>query len=269
MARLKEALGKSLQIMKMFGGFVGRVPMGHLLYLVAKLRNEKPHSFAGQLRLNSFFPPFPSVAFDRFRHAVIERRRVPLSVYLATSAQCPGRCRHCSYAGRTGTALSGHQFLETGNSIKSLGACTLGFTGGEPLLCPNLEDLISAAGPEMATIVFTTGHMLTEARARRRASARVTCVTVGLESSATAVPDGARGGGGSFAAAGAAVGNCRNAGIYVAISTIGTREKIVSGELERMYDLARRWEVGELRVRAPVATGAAAGCTSFMLTTAE
>ncbi|RPI59091.1 MAG: hypothetical protein EHM48_09430, partial [Planctomycetaceae bacterium] len=49
------------------------------------------------------------------------------------------------------------------------------------------------------------------------------------------------------------------------ISTVGTREKITSGELERMYELAAEWGVGEFRILSPVASGAAAGCRAFML----
>jgi MoaA/NifB/PqqE/SkfB family radical SAM enzyme len=56
-----------------------------------------------------------------------------------------------------------------------------------------------------------------------------------------------------------------DAGLYTAVSTIGTREKIATGDLDRLYDLAAGWGVGELRVLAPVASGGAAGCQSFML----
>jgi radical SAM protein with 4Fe4S-binding SPASM domain len=55
------------------------------------------------------------------------------------------------------------------------------------------------------------------------------------------------------------------AGLYLAISTIGTRQKIGSGELERMYLLAEQWGARELRLLAPVATGSAVGCEAFML----
>ncbi|MBN2582029.1 MAG: radical SAM protein [Planctomycetes bacterium] len=256
-------------ILPMFAPLLGRAPLGHLWYLWRRMRNEKPHRFAGQIRINTFFPPYPSPAFDRFRRAVAARRRVPFSVYLAVTAKCPCRCGHCSYKHRRNAALSPQQTLDVVAQVKALGACTLGLTGGEPLLRDDLESIASAAKPEMATIVFTTGCGLDAARAHRLAEAGVDCVTVGIESSDAATHDAVRQREGSFAEAAAAVEACHAAGLYAALSTVGFREKMASGELDRIYDLAARWNVGELRVLAPVATGGLAGCAAAMLSPDE
>ena len=255
----------ALQVARMFARLTGRVPVGHLWYLFRRMANERPHRFNGQTRINTFFPPYPSPAFDRFCAAVIARRRVPFSVYLAVTGACPFHCPHCSYAGRADGRMSREQLLGAVGQIKSLGTCTLGFTGGEPMLCDELEDLVTAAGPEMATIVFTTGHGLDAARARRLASAGVSCVTVGIESADAEAHDRVRGRAGSFAEAEAAVRACQDMGIYTAISTVGTRERIAGGELTAMYELGRRWGVGEFRLLAPVATGRLRGCAAAML----
>ncbi|GAH56345.1 unnamed protein product, partial [marine sediment metagenome] len=77
------------RVLRMFRPLVGRLPAGHLWYLFRRMRNEKPHRFNGQLRINTFFPPYPSQAFDRFCRAVVERRRVPFSTYLAVTHDCP------------------------------------------------------------------------------------------------------------------------------------------------------------------------------------
>lgn len=258
-------IATALQVMRMFARLAGRVPAGHLWYLFRRMANEKPHRFNGQTRINTFFPPYPSPAFDRFCAAVIARRRVPFSVYLAVTGACPFHCPHCSYAGRSGGRMSFAQLLEAVRQCKSLGACTLGFTGGEPMLCNELEDLVGASGPEMATIVFTTGHGLDAARARRLAKAGVSCVTVGIESAEAETHDRVRGRAGSFAEAEMAVRACQNVGIYTAISTVGTRPRMAGGELAGMYELSRRWGVGEFRLLAPVATGRLHGCVSAML----
>ena len=259
----------TLQIMRMFARMVGRVPAGHLWYLLRRMRNEKPHRFAGQTRINTFFPPYPSPAFDRFCRAVIERRRVPYSTYLAVTGECPFTCSHCSYAGRDDEPMSREQMLDVIHQIKFLGTCTLGLTGGEPLLRDDLEDLIAAASPEMVAIVFTTGHGLDARRAKRLAAAGTSCVTIGIESADAETHDRVRGQAGSFAEAEAAVQSCRDAGVYTAISTIGTRERIVGRELEAMYDLGKQWGVGEFRILAPVATGGLSGCSAAMLTPGE
>lgn len=257
------------QTLRMFRPLIGRVPASHMLYLWRQLRFEKPHRFAGQVRINTGFPPWPSQALDRFCAAVAARRRVPYSAYLAVTSECPYSCRHCSYAGRS-TATMGHEaLLDVVGQIKALGASTLGFTGGEPLLREDLEDLIAAARPEMATIVFTTGATLDARRAERLAAAGVTCVTIGLESADPAEHDRVRGVAGSFAQAQAGGEACRTAGVYLAVSTVGFRQKIVSGDLERIYELAGAWGAGELRVLTPIATGGIAGSGESMLTDTE
>ncbi len=250
----------------MFRPLLGRIPPGHLWYLLRRMRNERPHRFAGQTRINTFFPPCPSPAFDRFCRAVIDRRRIPFSTYLAVTSRCPFRCAHCSLAGRPQAEWTREQALDLIARIKALGTCTIGFTGGEPLLRDDLEELVAAAGPEMATIVFTTGLGLDDRRAEALARAGVTCVTVGIESDDPARHAAVRGEPSmvngqwsidncSWHAARRAVESCRRAGVYAAISTIAARDKLISGELERMHELGRQWGVGEFRVLAPVATG--------------
>ncbi len=260
------------------------MPAGHLWYLLRRMRNEKPHRFDGQVRINTFFPPHPSAAFDRFLSAVIERRRVPFSTYLAVTGDCPFKCPHCSYGRRPSGGLETSELLDVIEQVRAIGTCTLGLTGGEPLLRDDIEDLVAAAsgasdtsvpspkrgspGP-MATILFTTGHGLTDERARRLAEAKLTCMTVGIESDDPDAHDAIRGAAGSFEQARQAVRASKEAGIYTAVSTVGTRERIASGELERMFDLAAKWGVGEFRLLAPVATGSAAGCESFGLSPSQ
>lgn len=259
----------TLRVLRMFARMVGRVPAGHLWYMLRLMRSEKPHRFAGQVRINTFFPPYPSPAFDRFCRAVAERRRVPFSVYIAVTGDCPCRCPHCSYAGRRTERMGRELMLDVVGQVKALGTCTVGFTGGEPLLRDDLEDFVAAAGPEMATIVFTSGHGLDAGRARRLARAGATCVTVGIEAAEARAHDAVRGVTGSFEQARAAVAACRAAGVYAAVSTIGFREKLAGGELERMFDLAAAWGAGEFRVLAPVATGGISAGAAAMLSPDE
>jgi MoaA/NifB/PqqE/SkfB family radical SAM enzyme len=262
-------LAQTMLVLRMFARMVGRAPARHLWYLLGRMRDEKPHRFAGQVRINTFFPPYPSPAFDRFCRAVIARQRVPYSTYLAVTGRCPFSCAHCSYAGRSATELAREQLLDAVAQIKSLGTCTLGLTGGEPLLRPDLEDLVRAAGPEMACILFTTGHDLDAARAQRLAAAGVACVTIGVENATPATHDRVRGVAGSFAQAHSAAAACRAAGLYLAVSTVATRPKLANGELDRIYALAAEWGAGEMRILTPVATGAWRGCGANQLDRAE
>jgi MoaA/NifB/PqqE/SkfB family radical SAM enzyme len=255
--------------MEMFSPLWGKVSKEQLRLMVQRMKNEKPHLFGDQVRLNSFFPPFPSPAFDRFFDAATKGRRVPMSLYLAVTDRCPFRCSHCSYAGREVGRMSHEKMLDVLDQIKRLGTCTIGFTGGEPLLRPDLEDFIAAAGPEMATVVFTTGYSLTAERAKRIADSGVTVVTIGVESTKPEEHDAVRCFPGSFEIARQAIAMLNEAGVYTAISTVGKRERIESGELERLYELGRSWGAKEFRIIPPVATGAMADRPESMLSAEE
>jgi len=155
--------------------------------------------------------------------------------------------------------------LEIINELKTLGTAIVGFTGGEPLLRQDLEGFLAAAKPELTTVLFTTGYQLDDARAKKLAETGVGSVVIGIESTNPKEHDLVRGKSGSYTEALAAIKACTNAGIYTAIETIGTREKIRNGELEKIYEQGRRLNVGEIRILSPVAVGLWAGCTEVML----
>jgi len=254
---------------RMFAPVAGRLPARHLLYLFARLRDERPHRFGAQIRIDSFFPPWPSPAFDRFCASLVARRRVPHSAYVAVTGRCPCRCPHCSSAGRPAAEPTAAQLRALVAELKDLGGAILGFTGGEPLLRPDLEELVRAAKPELATIVFTTGHGLDAPRATALRAAGLDTLTLGLEAADPADHDRLRGLPGSFAQAEAAAAACREAGLYLSISTVATRARLAAGELDRLHALAERWGARELRVLSPGATGGLAGRPEVMLTAAE
>ncbi len=237
--------------------------------LLSELENEKPHRYGDQIHLNSFFPPYPSAAFHRFCSLIVSERRAPHSTYLAVTSDCPFDCSHCSHGQRERSAMPGEVLLGLIADIKALGGHTLGITGGEPLLRDDLEEVIAAAGPDMATIVFTTGWRLTRERARRLRDAGLTILTIGLDAADAARHDQIRGRQGAFDQAHEAVRICHEVGQYTAISAMPDRERLQDGELERLYELATEWGVGELRINCPVATGSMVGCSDKMFTPDE
>ena len=259
----------NLTLLRMFLPFLGRLPIDHVRYMWGLFANERPHRHGGQIRVNSFFPPFPSPAWTRFCRAVIQRQRAPYSLYLATTSSCPAACEHCSYARRAAASLDKEVALRVVWEAKQIGTITLGFTGGEPLMVPHLEELIAAARPELATIIFTGGYGLDAARALSLASAGIDCVTVGFESADACEHDRVRKRAGSFDVSAAAVEACRGAGIYTAMSTVATRERLQRGELEALWRLGAAWGVGELRVLSPVATGGWTGAAGNALDAEE
>ena len=247
---------------------LGKLSLRHLAYLGWQFRYENPQRHNGRLHINSFFPPCPSPAFDRFLQTAIERWRVPYSVYYAVTDRCPYHCPHCSYGRHVSGQLATEQALAVVEQVRRLGAITMGFTGGEPLLRDDLPDLIAATG-EMATVVFTTGLNLTDVQAKALRDAGLDCMTIGIESDRPGEHDAVRGVEGSFATAMAAIRIAREAGVFTAISTMATREKLRDGTLLRMAELASRCGAQEFRILEPVPTGRCAREDGAILTAEE
>jgi len=264
-----KSLAKWTAIARMFAPTIGRLPLRHLWFMLRQFRAERPHRFGGTTRVNSFFPPHPSEAFRRFVDLAIHRRRAPGSTYLAVTSECPYTCEHCSYGGRPAASLPTDVWLDVIEQVKALGGYTIGFTGGEPLSRDDLPQLVAAVKPELASIIFTTGWQLDADRAARLADAGTDCVMVGIEYADPQQHDRTRGVEGSFETARRAIEACQAADIYTAISTIGTREKIATDELSRIYELGERWGVHEMRLLSPIPTGSGAKCKGFALSEQE
>ncbi len=239
----------------MFYPNIRKVPISFLLFALSKFNYQRPHWFNNQVRINSGIPPYPSKAFDRFIKILIEQKRIPHTVNFAITSNCPYNCPHCLYGKRKKKDLPLNQVLDLINEIKDLGSSILGITGGEPMLRSDLEEIISTASPELATIIYTTGYNLNKKRAEKLLKAGLDWITIGLESTDAAFQDKIRGKDGSLQKAINAIKICKEVGIYTTIGTIGTREKMNNGEIDRIYELANSLEVEEMRLIFPSATG--------------
>ena len=258
-----------ITLLKILRPFFKDIPTNQLIQMYRVLKNEKPHWFNNQVRINTFFPPFPSLPFERFSKIIINRRRAPYQIYLAVTSSCPYGCEHCSYGKRNSSQYSTKQILDLIYEMKKMGTSILGFTGGEPLLRSDIEKLVSAASPEMTTVIFTTGHNLDEARAKKLLAANVGCVILGMESANKEIHDKVRGNSGSFDEGINAIKVCNEVGIYTSIGFIATKDRIKRGEVKDIYELGQSLNVGEIRILSPVPTGSWIGRDDIMLSSKE
>ncbi|AQQ08284.1 Cyclic pyranopterin monophosphate synthase 1 [Sedimentisphaera cyanobacteriorum] len=248
---------------------LGRLPAKHLLYLARKLGSENPRLCGGKLWINTFFPPIPSPAFERFMDSVLARSRTPYSAYFAVTARCPHSCPHCSYAGRQTGELSTARALDIISQIDSLGCPVIGFTGGEPLLREDLPELIEAGSKNASAVLFTTAQGLTPKLAEKLKSAGLSSVMVGIESASRAEHNRLRGSEDSFPQAAEGIKTAKQAGLYAAASTMAFREKIRSGEIEKIARMCESLGAMELRILEPIPTGGICGDDSIILSEEE
>ena len=254
-----------LRRIRMYLSYLPNFSFEGMRYFRSWLQHEKIHLFDGKLRIDSFIPPWPSLAHKRLVHAAFSKKRIPFQVYYAVTGKCPCHCDHCSYAKRSDHELSSPESLQFIDDVKELGCSLIGFTGGEPLLRKDLESMIASCKPELATVLFTTGHGLTLDRAHALKKAGLDWFTVGFESADENKHDAVRKFPGSFQQALEAIHVAQQSGLYTAISTVASKRKVNDGEIDRLYEFAKQHDVCELRIIPYVATGGGVGDTKEML----
>ena len=249
----------------MFSPYFFKVPLRASWFSYSKFKHINPQWFNDKIWISSLIPPYPSEPFNRFIDVVIHNKRLTHNTNIAVTSKCPYNCPYCCSALRESKDLSTKEWIDSINQLKSLGTAILGITGGEPLLRKDLEEIIKTASPEIYTVLFTTGYKLNSARVRKLEDADLGCLAVGLEYADEKKQDEIKGKKGSFRYAENAIKLSNEIGIYTCIITICTKEKIKNGEIKKLYDLAKEWNICEIRLISPVATGRWLGKTNVIL----
>lgn len=110
----------------------------------------------------------------------------PVNVTLEITLQCQLRCRHCYNFDRqtprkAESQLSHEQWHDVISQLAAAGALNLTFTGGEPLLNPNLEEYIQFARTKhFITNVKTNAVLLDERRIAKLKAAGLNDIQISL-----------------------------------------------------------------------------------------
>ena len=169
-------------------------------------------------------------------------QRAPMIVYWELTNACGLACRHCRATAMPDPAPGE---LSTAESIALLDDIT-GFgdplphvvmTGGDPLMRPDLRELIAAArqrgiGVSLAPAVTP---LLTAERMREFAANGVQAISLSLDGSCAALHDGLRGVEGTFDATIEALDQAADAGLSVQVNTLVTAT--TADDLPAIYDL--------------------------------
>lgn len=118
----------------------------------------------------------------------------PLWLVLELTYECPLKCPWCSnpvdYARRKGEELTTEEWKRVLREGRELGALQLGFTGGEPLLRDDIEELVAdATALGYYTNLITSGVGLTEARLVKLKEAGLKQIQLSLQSSERELTD--------------------------------------------------------------------------------
>jgi Fe-coproporphyrin III synthase len=193
------------------------------------------------------------------------RDKKPVVVFNATR-RCNLKCIHCyseseniNYAGE----LTTEEARALIDDLAQFGAPVILFSGGEPLMRPDLEDLIGhAVGRGMRAVISTNGTLITEDRAARLKDLGLSYVGVSLDG-LEATHDSFRKVTGAFGKAMAGVRNCMEQGIKVGLRF--TINRLNVHEIGPIFDLMEAEQVPRICFYHLVVSGRGAGIRQMML----
>jgi len=219
-------------------------------------------NYKGSRVPSMYIPPIPSVPHARILESYLAsalfKKLIPQAVTIGVTTACQLQCVHCSAKGRSKTVpiLTTDELKQVTRDCIDLGVPNITFTGGEPLLRADLEEIIASVPPEQAiTLVFTNALGLTAQRAKQLKESGLFGVHISLDSVNPSEHDRLRGLKGSFQSVKEGVKNALDAGLLVGISTYVTREKALNHDILTIADLCAQWGVHEMTVFDAIQTG--------------
>jgi MoaA/NifB/PqqE/SkfB family radical SAM enzyme len=181
-----------------------------------------------------------SATADALRHA-IDQGRVSDRLWLYSNYHCNLRCRYClteSAPGVPRRLLGAGDMVEAAHQARALGFRSLGVTGGEPFLLPDLPERLAELARILPVLVLTNATLFTErmlARMRPLAELDV-ALQISLDSAEPQLNDEFRAPR-NFERVVAAVPRLVELGIPVRIATTGDRN--TPEQMERLCALHR------------------------------
>ncbi|MGL4345686.1 MAG: radical SAM/SPASM domain-containing protein [Cellulosilyticaceae bacterium] len=249
-------------------------PSYRLKYLVRcslnVIKHERIVRHDGDYIINAFLPPVNSEAFMSIAKSVpgegaefytshVEGVRLaPISTYVAITKKCMYHCWHCSASemmARPQEDLDTDKAIKIVQNLQDLGVGIIGFTGGEPLIRKDLEQILGAIDQRSMTLLFSNGYGLTKQRARSLKQAGLFGIAISFDSVSPEVHDDKRGHNGAYDIALDAIRNAKDAGLYTMGQVVCTRELLQTGEIHEIAKFLKTQGIHELRIVEPIPCG--------------
>ncbi|HHY06558.1 MAG TPA: radical SAM protein [Clostridia bacterium] len=149
-----------------------------LKFALKFLTRDKLTSHQGIYYVNFAFPVFPSPAFITFLNLARDKQNIltshafckktaPLSICLTITTKCNYDCYYCGSKDKNKTDLSTDDWKKIIADLQKMNTPIIFFTGGEPLLHPDLKELCQCVTDKSLLYILTTGDGLTLERAKK------------------------------------------------------------------------------------------------------
>ena len=234
---------------------------------VIMFKGEKIVKHEGKYVISSFTPPLPSLAFQQLARATPEKeniytqqmlaiRSAPISFFLALTSKCSYNCIHCSAKGRKkGIELTTEQWIEVIEGLQDMKTSVIGFTGGEPMLREDLEDIVAAVDERSVTILYTNGQGFTYEKALSLKEKGLFATGISLDSFDKEYYNDFRKDPEAFDNSVNAIKNSRKAGLYTMMQTVLRKEDVSKEFIFDLFKQAKKLGVQEIRILEPIKSG--------------
>ena len=183
--------------------------------------------------------------------------KAPRIIAWELTRSCNLSCVHCRAASEFGHypgELSTDEIKATIDNITSITNPILILTGGEPLLRPDIWEIIDYAQEKGASpVVSTNGTLLTEEVAQNLAKHNIPRISISIDFPNAEMHDKFRGEEGAFAASIEGIKRTKAHGVGVQVNTTVT--KMNHNMLEEMHDLALSLDLDAFHIFLLVPTG--------------
>lgn len=233
-------------------------------------KHERIIKHNGSYIINSFLPPLNSEAFmstmknvqgegaDFYTSHVEGKNLAPVSTSIAVTKKCMYNCWHCHASKmmkQEQKDLTATQLIKIIKDLQKFGVGIISFTGGEPLIRNDLEEIISEIDDRSITIIFSSGFGLTKERAIKLKKSGLFGIAISFDSVIPEVHDTKRGYKGAYQIALDAIHHAKNAKLYTIGQVTCTRELLQTGEIHDIAEFLKKQNIDELRILDPIPSG--------------
>ena len=197
---------------------------------------------------------------DRLRYQ--SNSRAPVVVYNCTT-KCNLKCLHCySYNQSDTNRLSTIEAKQLLKQLADYNCPVVLFSGGEPLLHPNIFELLTeSVHLNLRTVLSTNGTLINSETAKHLADIGINYVGISIDG-AEKTHDKFRNAPGSFAAAMKGFENCKKAGLKTGLRFTITPYNY--SEIEAVFDIAAKTEIRRICFYHLIHTGRAENITASL-----
>ncbi len=198
-----------------------------------KLKEEKPYVYEKIMKFDEKIKRGESIAIIQFQY----------------NYTCNFRCQHCSIKRFQGKNEAKQMTIPDVKNLfqqaDELGLARVTITGGEPLVFPDLDELVSAIDPQKFYInCDTNGWLLDEKRAKHLKAIGVDRIQLSLDSLDEKEHDDFRMTKGAYQKAMRAIEASLNAGLDIFIQTVVWKQRLYSDEFTEFLEYFNKKGIG-------------------------